>query len=88
MYLIVMVMVLLMVWKMPIAMVRWMWVKRTHQTYGVTIVLVSHQIEVVRYMCDRVLHLEQGRIKRLGPIQKAPQFHVETMEQIWGMPDV
>ncbi|MEM9631487.1 MAG: ATP-binding cassette domain-containing protein [Pseudomonadota bacterium] len=57
--------------------------KKTHQTYSVTMVLVAHHIDVVRYMCDRVLFLENGRIAQLGPIKKSTEFHISKIDDIW-----
>lgn len=62
--------------------------RKSHAAYGMSIVLISHQIEVVRYMCDRVLHLEEGRVKRLGPISRSAAFAVNEIEQIWAGADV
>ena len=57
--------------------------KKTHQTYAVTMVLVAHHIDVVRYMCDRVLHLQEGRIARTGPVKKTADFHINKIDDIW-----
>lgn len=49
----------------------------------VTMILVAHQLSVVRYMCDRVLHLEGGRVRHLGPIRQAAVFPVDSPEALW-----
>lgn len=56
---------------------------KTRDTYGVSMVLVAHHIDVVRYMCDRVLHLEAGRISRLDPIKRSAEFRVPKVEDLW-----
>ena len=43
---------------------------------GLTIVLVTHEMEVVRHVCDRVAVLDQGRLVEVGPVAQvllAPQ---------------
>lgn len=62
--------------------------RKIHRTYNVTIVLISHQINVVRYLCHRVLNLENGRIKRLGVITNTDHFLVDSLDQIWADADV
>lgn len=62
--------------------------KKTHATYDVTMVLIAHQTDVVRYMCDRVLHLENGGLKHLGPVHKSDVFQVDNMQDIWEKSDV
>lgn len=39
-----------------------------NQTYHVTIVLITHQMEVIREICDRVAVLEQGKIVEEGSV--------------------
>ena len=36
---------------------------------GTTVLFVSHSIEQIREMCDRVIWLEQGKVKQLGETQ-------------------
>lgn len=57
--------------------------KRVQARYPVAMVLVTHHMEVVRYMCDRVLHLEGGRVRRLGAIPKAAAFRTDPVEALW-----
>lgn len=37
---------------------------------GATVIIVSHSIEQIERLCDRVLWLEQGRVKMLGKTQE------------------
>lgn len=39
-----------------------------NRTLGLTIVLITHDMAVIREICDRVLVLEQGRIVELGEV--------------------
>ena len=43
---------------------------------GLTVVLITHEMEVIREVCDRVAVLEKGRVVELGPVWRvfgAPQ---------------
>lgn len=46
---------------------------------GKTIVLVSHDLNMVRRLCDRVILLEKGRIIQEGPVNKVIPYYVETV---------
>jgi D-methionine transport system ATP-binding protein len=41
---------------------------RVRDEFGVTIVLVTHQLDSVRAICDRVAVLDAGRIVEEGPV--------------------
>ncbi|MDG0889119.1 methionine ABC transporter ATP-binding protein [Paracholeplasma manati] len=43
--------------------------KQIHQQTGVTIVFITHQIEVVKALCDRVVVMDGGRIVEDTPIK-------------------
>lgn len=49
---------------------------------GVTTVLVSHQMQEVKEICDRVLWLESGRIRALGNAQDVVKEYEKTFQQI------
>lgn len=36
--------------------------KEIRKEYGTTIIIVSHDLEVIRYLCDKVAILEEGKI--------------------------
>jgi peptide/nickel transport system ATP-binding protein len=38
--------------------------------HGLTYLFISHDLNVVRYFCDRILVLEQGRMVELGPAEE------------------
>ena len=43
-----------------------------NRTLGVTIVLITHQMEVIKQVCDRVAVLEAGELIEEGDIYDAP----------------
>ncbi|WP_275306158.1 methionine ABC transporter ATP-binding protein [Streptomyces yunnanensis] len=50
--------------------------RRVNDELGVTIVLITHEMEVVRALCDRMAVLDAGRIVETGPVREvfaAPQ---------------
>jgi D-methionine transport system ATP-binding protein len=50
-----------------------------NQRLGVTIVLVTHDMSVVREICDQVCVLDQGRVAEIGPVESIllkPQHEV------------
>ena len=46
---------------------------------GVTIVLVSHNIDQVRNMCDRVMWIENHRVRAIGSAQEVCDLYEETL---------
>ena len=42
--------------------------RRVNDELGVTIVLITHEMDVVRYLCDRVLIMENGKAVELGDV--------------------
>lgn len=44
--------------------------KDINRKLGLTIILITHEMSVIREICDRVLVLEQGRIAEEGPVWK------------------
>jgi peptide/nickel transport system ATP-binding protein len=48
------------------------------QNLGFTAVFISHDLSVIRYLCDRVLVMEKGRIVESGEVEtvyRTPQTH-------------
>ena len=41
--------------------------KSINQKFGITIIMISHEIEVIKYTCDRVGIMEGGKIVEVGP---------------------
>ncbi|WP_413793565.1 MULTISPECIES: methionine ABC transporter ATP-binding protein [unclassified Pseudomonas] len=53
--------------------------REINQRLGLTIVLITHEMAVIREVCDRVVVLEQGRIIEQGPVWEVfgnPQHEV------------
>lgn len=43
---------------------------------GTTVLFVSHSIGQIREMCDRVIWLDQGKVKTIGPVQEVCDQYV------------
>ncbi|MDR0589365.1 MAG: ATP-binding cassette domain-containing protein [Spirochaetaceae bacterium] len=51
-------------------------VRELHDRLGITVVLITHQMGVIREVCEEVAVLEEGRIVEQGPVEalfKAPK---------------
>ena len=48
---------------------------------GVTIILVSHNVEMIRRICTQVLWMEQGDVRALGATEQVIQQYLEFMHQ-------
>ncbi|HID54009.1 MAG TPA: ABC transporter ATP-binding protein [Anaerolineae bacterium] len=56
---------------------------------GVTIVMVSHNLDVMRRLCSHLLWLENGQMRQIGPAEEVAQqyqaysneFDVETLQE-------
>lgn len=42
--------------------------KKVNKAYGITILLITHEMEVIRDICDRVAVLEHGKIVEVGTV--------------------
>jgi D-methionine transport system ATP-binding protein len=42
--------------------------RRVNRELGVTIVVITHEMSVVSYLCDRVAVMDSGRVVELGPV--------------------
>jgi len=56
--------------------------------YGIALLLVSHDLGVVRYLCDRVIVMREGEIVESGPAQKvlSEPEHAYTRSLIAAVP--
>ena len=44
--------------------------KQINKDYGITIVLITHEMRVIEEICDRVLVLEEGKIAEIGEVKE------------------
>ena len=42
--------------------------KDINRRFQITIVLITHEMSVIREICDRVVVLDEGRIAEVGPV--------------------
>lgn len=47
--------------------------KKINQTFGTTMVIVSHELNLIKQLCNRAAILEKGQVLETLAIQKAPQ---------------
>ncbi len=52
--------------------------KDINQKFGITIVMITHEMAVVQEICDRVLVLENGQVAESGPVTEI--FHAPKSE--------
>ena len=48
---------------------------------GTTVILVSHSIEQIERMCNKVAWLEHGRIKMNGPTEEVCEAYKQTTRE-------
>lgn len=58
--------------------------KKIKDEFMLTIIFVSHDITSVKYICDRVLLLEDGLIKKLESIKKIDNLDTTYESLLWG----
>jgi ABC-type oligopeptide transport system ATPase subunit len=64
--------------------------KKLHSTFSLTMLFISHDLAVVRYICDKVAVMYKGNIVEFGPSQslfKTPQ-HTYTRALLDAVPHV
>jgi len=55
--------------------------KQINKKLGITIVLITHEIQVIRDICDQVIVINQGQIVETGPVWKVFASPMHTMTQ-------
>ncbi len=58
-------------------------IRKLHLKFKPTMILVSHQMQTIKYLCDRVMILENNHIKRIGLIQKQ-DIQDTSYDALWG----
>lgn len=59
-------------------------IKKVHAKFKPTIIFVSHQIGMIKYICERVLLLEDGKVKRIDAIAKHTKEPFNYEKALWG----
>lgn len=54
--------------------------KKVNETFDITIVLITHEIHVVKSICDRVAVMANGKITSLGDVKTVLADHVDQRE--------
>jgi ABC-type polysaccharide/polyol phosphate transport system ATPase subunit len=55
---------------------------RAFHESGATILLVSHDMDTVRMMCERAAWLDHGRLRAVGPVDDVvAQYHQDSLER-------
>ena len=44
--------------------------KKINEEYGITVVVITHEMRVVEEICDRVAVLDQGKLAEIGPVKE------------------
>ncbi|HVN30109.1 MAG TPA: ATP-binding cassette domain-containing protein, partial [Candidatus Binataceae bacterium] len=56
-------------------------IRDTQQKYGLTVVMVSHDVPAVFEICDRVGFIHKGQVKLCGSPQEVTSAHDETFDR-------
>jgi peptide/nickel transport system ATP-binding protein len=58
--------------------------------YGLTLIFVSHDLSVVRHVCDRVVVMRRGEVVEAGPVEQvyADPQHPYTRELVASVPRI
>ena len=56
-------------------------IRETQQQYGLTVIMVSHDVPAVFEVCDRVGFIHQGKMKLYGSPQEVTSAHDETFDR-------
>lgn len=54
--------------------------KKVNQTFDITIVLITHEIHVVKSICDKVAVMANGKVTSLGDVKTVLAEHVDQRE--------
>jgi phospholipid/cholesterol/gamma-HCH transport system ATP-binding protein len=56
-------------------------IRETQQKYGLTVVMVSHDVPAVFEICDRVGFIHHGKVKLCGSPQEVTSAHDEIFDR-------
>ncbi len=62
--------------------------KKINQDLGITIVMVTHQMEVIKDICERVAVMEEGRVTALGKVEELFLNPEKSLKKLIGEDDV
>ena len=60
--------------------------KKINQDLGITVVMVTHQMEVIKDICERVAVMDKGRVTALGPVEELflnPEKSLKKLMRKW-----
>jgi methyl coenzyme M reductase system subunit A2 len=58
-------------------------IKRIHEKYGTTVIIVSHQPEIQEYMADRIMLMFNGKVVEIDEPKKVIEDFVKDEEEIY-----
>ncbi len=58
-------------------------IKRIHEKYNTTVIIVSHQPEIQEYMADRVMLMFNGEVSEIGSPEKIIEDFLKDEEEIY-----
>src|SRR5690606_9199027 len=59
-------------------------IRQLHHTFKLTTVFISHQIDVIKFMCNRVGLIKDGRVEKVGSIRNIGTLHDNYHDALWG----
>lgn len=62
--------------------------KEINKKLGITIIVVTHQMEVVREVCDKIAILEDGKIAEEGNVEKIFLDQSQSLKELLGSDDI
>lgn len=62
--------------------------KKINQDLGITVVMVTHQMEVIKDICERVAVMDEGRVTALGPVEELFLNPEKSLKKLIGEDDV
>lgn len=57
--------------------------QKINRQFGITIVLITHEIEVVKAICDRVAAMSQGKVTAIGAVSDVINHNTNNHEHLY-----